>query len=104
MDELIVFLIRETGWTYEYTVQFIKKTPIKILNAFMDEIRFQRKMDHYNQASLFGMALSVWANSNSKSRKYKIESFVGQPPQRNPVDLEKAAEQVGIIMPGKKGG
>jgi len=103
MDELIVFLIRETGWSFEYTVQFVKGTPLSKLNAFIDELKYQKALDEYKFKWPFGMMISVWATANSRNRKYTPDNFIGYPPQRKSYKLEEAANKAGIILP-KEGG
>ena len=99
MDELVVFLIRELGWSLEYTVELVKTLPIKKLNALIEELKYQKDIENYQIASNFAMVLSNWASSKGK-RSYSISDFIGQPPTRGKKDdLLGAAEREGIILP-----
>ncbi len=101
MDEIVVFLMREFGWTLEYATNLAKKLPLKKLNVLIDETKYQKSVDEYNLAANFALIISVWLNSQTKGRKYKITDFIGQYPQRKGQEniLEKAAKKEGIILP-----
>lgn len=99
MDELIVFLIRETGWTFPETLRFVTETPIKKLNKFVEELQYQVAVDDYKLAANFAVIVATLASS--KQRKYKVQDIVGQPPTRKvePGELKQAADKAGIKMP-----
>lgn len=99
MDELIVFFMREFGWTLEYTRNLVKTLPIKKLNALIAETKYQKAVDDYNlKITLF----NIVTNPHTKHPKGGGE-LLGQPPSRNGKgktgDLYKAAEKVGIKTP-----
>lgn len=98
MDELIVFIIRETGWTFGETLRFVMETPIKKLNAFIDELLYQKAVDDYKLAANFAVIVATLASS--KQRKYKVTDIIGQPPTRKvePDKLKKAADKAGIKL------
>ncbi len=99
MDEIVVFLMREFGWTLEYATNLAKKLPLKKLNVLIDETKYQKSVDEYNLAANFALIITIWLNAQSKKR-YRITDFIGQPPQRKNEDiLEKAAKKEGIILP-----
>ena len=101
MDELIVFLMREFGWQYEYTRDLVRTLPITQLNALIEETQFQESVNDYRQAS-YAAAIVVALVSSSKHRK-KVTDIIGQPPKRKGgPTLEQAARKQGIKMP--KGG
>lgn len=106
MDEVIVFLMREFGWTLEYTQNLVRTLPLKKLNALIAEVKFQRAVDDYQLASNSAMIIANWASAQAKNKKYKISDFIGQPPRRakpeKPPSLQEVAGKQGIRMP--KGG
>ena len=103
MDELIVFLMREFGWSLEYTVGLVKTLPVKKLNTLIAELTYQRAVEDYQIASNFAMIIANWASAQTKGRKYKVTDFIGQPPQRTETikqpSLQEVAEEQGIKMP-----
>lgn len=104
MDEVIVFLMREFGWTLEYTVELVNNLDIDKLQALIKETRFQRAEQDYRMASNFAMIIASWATAQGK-KKYRIVDFIGNPPRRDDYqdpDLRGIAERQGIIVP--KGG
>ena len=100
-NELVVFIIRETGWTLEY----VQDLPIETLNALVEELRYQKAMDEYKQAYNAALIASILANQRSR-RRYQPTDLIGQPPERKEVDkgdkLSKLARKQGIKMPTKK--
>ena len=106
MDELIVFLMREFGWTLEYTQNLAKTLPLKKLNALIAEVKFQKSVDDYQLASNFAMVIANWASAQTKGKRYKVTDFIGQPPNREAPkkypSLTEVAEKQGIKLP--KGG
>ena len=102
MDELVIFLMREFGWTLEYTIGLVKTLPVKKLNALINELKYQKAEEDYQIASNSAMVISIWASAQGK-RRYKVSDFIGQPPSRNgkgeTKGLNKAAEKAGIKLP-----
>lgn len=100
MDELIVYLIRTLGWTYEYAASFVRKTSLRRLNAFITELKYQEAVAKYETATNFAMLLANWASAQGK-RRYRVTDFIGQPPRRPEQhdEIKSAAELAGIIMP-----
>ena len=106
MDELIVFLMREFGWTLEYTVRLVTTLPINKLNALIAEAKYQKDMENYQNAANSAMIIANWASAQSKDKKYKVSDFIGSPPKRvgeKEPNLYEAAEREGIILPKKEG-
>ena len=103
MDELVVFLMREFGWTLEYTTNLVLTLPLKKLNALIEELKYQKAAENYQIASNFAMIISNWASARSKNKRYKITDFIGEPPRRGSLvegtGLTEAAHKVGIILP-----
>jgi len=100
VDELIVFLMREFGWTLEYAQNLIKHLPLKKLNALVEEVQYQKAVDDYRTAANFASIVGTLASSRQK--RYTIENIIGRPPQRRtykPPDLKTAAKDIGIKMP-----
>jgi len=101
MDELVVFLMREFGWSLEYTVNLVQTLPIKKLNALVRELRYQKAMDDYKQAA--NAAMVVACLSSSKQRRRSAKDIIGQPPRRidskETTQLRKAAEEQNIKLP-----
>jgi len=102
MDELIVLFMREFGWSLEYTLETVGSLPIRQLNAIANELRFQRRLDEYNQLKGFAMLASIMTSTGNK--KHRIHEFIGQPPQRKGKEsvLSEAAAKAGIKLPGVK--
>ena len=101
MDELIVWLCLTCGWTYEYSREFATKTPVHVLNAFVEELKYQKAVEDYRMAQNFAILLTVWANAQKRGNHFRMTDFIGQPPHRKaPMDkLKKAAEKEGIKTP-----
>lgn len=102
MDEIVVFLMREFGWSLEYTTNLVKTLETGRLNALLKELEYQRKTDAYESASNFAMVLATWASSQGKKR-YGAQDFIGRAPQRSGIapgeNLYDAATREGIRMP-----
>jgi hypothetical protein len=96
MDELIVWLCLTLGWTFDEAHTFATKTSIKKVNAFVEELQYQKAIEDYRIASNFAVIVATMASS--KQRKYKVTDIIGQPPTRK-VSLKKAADKAGIKMP-----
>jgi len=94
MDELVVFLMREFGWSLEYTINLVQTLPVKKLNALVRELRYQKAMDDYKQAANTAMIVACLASS--KQRRRSVKDIIGQPPRRTDgketSQLRKAAE------------
>jgi len=99
MDELIVFIIRETGWSLEYTTNLIKTLPIKKLNTLVGELQYQKALEDYRMAANFALIVATMASS--KKRKYKVTDIIGHPPKRKdePDKFKQAVEKAGIKIP-----
>ena len=78
-NELIVFVIRETGWSLEYVQQMSLAT----LSTLVEEMKFQKAIEDYNLMS--GFALIVATLASSKNRRYRVEEIIGSPPTRKDV-------------------
>ena len=99
IDELIVFLMREFGWTLEYTRKLVKKLPISQLNALIAETKYQKDMEDYQ---LRATIISAAINPHTKHPK-SVKDIIGDPPTRSGKaearGLERAAQKEGIILP-----
>jgi len=89
-NELIVFVIRQTGWSLEY----VRAIPFDFLMALVEELRYQRAVDNYNMASNFAMVIANWASAMGK-RRYRVSDFVGYPPYRREDDDNKETGEPG---------
>lgn len=85
INEAIVFVIRETGWSLEY----IRALPIGTFNQFLKELRYQKKVDEYRNLRGFAMALANWASSKKRGVKFRIEDFIGDEPTRKSLEVTK---------------
>ncbi|KKL54003.1 hypothetical protein LCGC14_2269760 [marine sediment metagenome] len=109
-NELIVLFMREFGWTFKYTVNFVQRTPLYKLQALSEELQYQMSAEYYRQAELSASIMATIINTTAKKDKkvYKASDFIGQPPKRRVVGevntLQKAAEKLGIIIPEEIGG
>jgi len=75
-NEIIVFIIRQTGWSLEY----VRSLPIDILNTLTEEMSYQQAMEDYNRN--LGSAMIVATMASSKTRRYSAREVLGDPPQR----------------------
>jgi hypothetical protein len=98
MDELIVYLCLVCHWTFEYSCKFVRETNVKKLNAFVEELQYQKAVEDYRQAANFAVIVATLASS--KQRKYKVQDIIGQPPARKvePSELKQAADKAGIKL------
>lgn len=78
IDETVVFIIRETGWSLEY----IRKLPLDTIRRLVEELRYQKALDNHRFLTGIGIALATWASSRAKTRRYRPEDFVGLEPTR----------------------
>ncbi len=101
MDELIVYLCLNLGWTFEYACKFVKETPIKKVRIFVAELQYQKSIEDYRIASNSAMIIATWANAQKKGNHYRITDFIGQPPQSpgHKSKLNKAAENANNKLP-----
>lgn len=83
MDELVVFLMRQFGWSLEYTTDLVRNLEIGKLNTLVAEVKYQKAVEDYDRASNFAMAIANWASAQGK-RKYRIKDFIGPRPRREP--------------------
>ncbi len=88
-DELIVFVIRETGWTLEY----VRELPLDDLFALVKELSYQKAIDEYKMALNFAMVISNWATAMSKHKRYRPTQFVGEPPDRKAFIKEVTSDE-----------
>ena len=80
-NELIVFLIRETGWPIDYIVNHIfKGLPVSQFNSLIEELKYQKAIDDYKLALHFGSLLACW--TSDKSHRRKASDFTGEMPKR----------------------
>ncbi len=100
MDELIIWLVRHTGWTLEYTTNLVQTLPTEKLNLFIREFQYQEALEDYKIASNFAMIIANWASSQGKHR-YRVTDFIGNPPQQTN-KLSKAIKNEGIKIPEEK--
>lgn len=98
MDELIVWLCLTLGWTFDEAHTFVTKTAIKKLNAFVEELKYQKEVENYQIASNFALVIKTWANAQKKGNHYRVSDFIGQPPHRK-VNLFEAAKKANIKLP-----
>ena len=101
MDELIVYLCLNLGWTFTEASSFIRETPIKKVNEFVQELQYQKEVENYRIASNFALVIKTWANAQKKGNHYRVSDFIGQPPHRK-VDLTEAAKKANIKLPEEK--
>ena len=93
-NELIVFVIRETGWSLEY----IRKIPFEQLSILVSELSYQKAVDVYNRNHPLGIIAAILASDTNHKRR--PEDFIGRPPERKRKgDLWKQAEKEGIKLP-----
>jgi len=102
-DELVAFVIKETGWTLEY----IRNLPLKDLYLLVDELSYQKQLDDYRQACNFAAVMATLINLWSK-RKVRPQELVGQPPKRQNItrkelSIWQIAEKTGIKIPKDRG-
>jgi hypothetical protein len=81
LNETVVFLIRETGWSLEY----IRALPLKTLNQMVEELRYQKAVDEYRLLRAVAMGVAVWASAQHKHRRFRPEDFVGNQPTREEI-------------------
>ena len=77
LNELIVFVIRQTGWCLEY----IRAIPFAQLQALAAELRYQKEIDDYRRTADFAMVIANWASAQGK-RKFSMNDFMGEIPKR----------------------
>lgn len=99
MDEIIVFFMREFGWSLEYTTNLVKTLPIKRLNALIEEVRYQKAMEDYRQASCSAMIVACLVSD--KAHRRNVKDIIGYPPQRrvSKKKLSTIAQKQGINIP-----
>ena len=79
IDELIVFVIRQTGWLLEY----VRDMEMAQLVTLARELAYQKAIEDYRVAYNFALALASWASANTKGKKYRPEDFIGPQPSRD---------------------
>lgn len=100
MDSVIVYLIRQTGWSLEYATDLVRDLPAEKLNALLTEMSYQQACDDYKLACNSAMIIATWVNANSR-RRYSLSHFVGYPPRREEEQnrLKAATKLAGIKTP-----
>lgn len=86
LNEVVTIIARETGWSLEY----IRSQPFSYIQALLNEINFQQSSEAYRQA--YNSAMIVCALISDKSRHYKPEEIIGQPPERRIMEDTKLAQ------------
>ncbi len=76
INEVVGFIIRETGWTLEY----IYSLPLKTLSALVEELAYQKAVDNYQQAHNAALIVSVLCSS--REHYVSCEDIIGKPPER----------------------
>lgn len=94
-DELIVFVIRETGWSLEY----VRGIPYEVLSILTDELSYQKAVDNYNRNYPLGIIAAILSSDKTHQRKPK--DFIGRPPERKRKgdELWQQAKKEGIKIP-----
>lgn len=80
LNELMVFIIRQTGWSLEY----IRAIPFAQLQALEAELRYQKALDNYQRTADFAMVIANWASAQGK-RKFSMTDFMDEIPKRGGV-------------------
>jgi len=101
INESMVFIARETGWTLEY----IRNLPLKTVRTLVNEIAYQKRVDEYKEAYNFAMVICALV-SNREHPVMPID-IVGEPPKRTkdneireePEDIWTLAQREGIQPP-----
>jgi len=75
-ERLVTLLVRETGWSLEYVLGM----PVTTARRLYQHLSYQRAIDTYSTASNFAMMLANYFSAHSKSRRFKVSDFIGQPP------------------------
>ena len=81
-DELVTFIIRETGWTLEY----VRKLHPKDLYPLVEELSYQKAVDDYKLAYNAAMIAGMLAKKGTT-----IQGLIGEPPTRR---KEKGGEDI----------
>ena len=79
INETIVLIARETGWTLEY----IRSLKLSEVNQLIKEIRYQRSVEEWKMMRAVALAVASWASSQQKGRRYRPEDFCGECPKRD---------------------
>ncbi len=86
-DELVVFIIRETGWPLEY----IREMDAADINLLVSELSYQKKVDDYNRN--YSIATIAAILTSDKNHKRRPEDFIGMPPERGNDDQENTSSE-----------
>lgn len=94
-NELIVFLIRETGWTLEY----VRRIPYTEFALLVDELSYQKAVDDYNRNYPLGIIAAILASDRTHQKR--PSDFIGRPPERKNKgdDTWKQAKEAGVKIP-----
>ena len=87
INELIALIIRETGWTLEY----VRSQPFGYLRALAEEFQYSRSVEAYERAH--NAALVVCTLASNRTRRYKPEDIIGEPPKRREMAKGKLAKK-----------
>jgi len=96
-DEMVIFLMRQFGWTFEYAVHLVTTLETGRLNALIREAEYQQAVDDYRTACNFGMLIANWASAQGK-RRYRVNQFVGNKPRRLPLTPEQVDLQRDLVF------
>lgn len=101
-NEMIVFVISETGWTLDY----IRNMSFLDFIVVQNELMYIKARRDYQLMQGFAslMATTVNCNVGRGGRTYKAEDFIGSPPTRikeGETDLWTIAKTEGIRLPKK---
>jgi len=98
-NELIVFVIRETGWSLEY----VRQIPYAQIVTLVNELIYQKDADNYNRNYPLGILAAIL--TSDKTRRRRPEDFIGRKPQRQIKkggnELWDKAKEAGIEPPGE---
>ncbi len=99
-NELIVYLVRKTGWSLEYC----RSIPINELYTLVNEMRYQEAVDDYRLAAKFALIAIIMIRLLAKG-KMNVEDLIGPPPERGALytggkkDLWQMAKEAGLRIP-----
>jgi hypothetical protein len=89
LTEILVFLARET----HLTKAEIEAIPLEALPDIIDELKFQKAMDEYREASNAALIAATLVNLFSKKRT-SIVDLIGPAPQRKKKKLKEEAKSI----------
>ena len=94
-NELVAFVVRETGWTLEYigSLEFTK------LQVLVEELKYQKDVEEYNRNRILALLLTCWTKGTT------LEGILGPAPMRQgeeAQDIWLLATEAGIKIPSKR--